>query len=60
MASPNNPPSSRELILKHSHARVVKPSGKRFVVRVCPLTGPVFSRPLNDLDAKMQMVRQFA
>lgn len=61
MASPNNPPSSRELILRHSKARVLRPSAKRFVTGHDPITGrPTFSRQLTDQDVREQLARQFA
>jgi len=54
MASKNAPTSSADLIRKHSTARVITPSQKRFVTKFDIMTGmPVeLSRQMTDADAR--------
>lgn len=59
MASPNNPKSSAQLIREHSHARVNRPSRKRFIVRHDLLGKPEFSRQMTKADVVEQMVRAY-
>lgn len=60
MASPNNPPSSAELIRTHSRARVIYPSRKPLIVGAHPITGmPMLARELTDADVRESMVRQY-
>lgn len=60
MASKNNPTSSAELIRRHSKAKVLVPSRKRFVTGFNPMTMvSTYSRPLADADVRESLVRQY-
>lgn len=57
MASPNNPTSAKDLILKHSTARVISASRKTFVVPSPFGLRP--SRQMNDDDAKRAQAQKY-
>jgi hypothetical protein len=62
MASKNAPTSSADLIRKHSTARVITPSQKRFATKFDTMTGaPIeFSREMTDADAREALaLKQF-
>jgi hypothetical protein len=62
MASKNAPTSSADLIRKHSTARVITPSQKRFATKFDTMTGaPIeFSRDMTDADAREALaLKQF-
>ena len=56
----NPPPSVKELIIRHSKARVLYPSGKRFITGHDPLVMPQFSRPIHKLDVIESLVKKYA
>ena len=58
----NNPlPSVKELIIRHSKARVLFASAKRFITGHNPLTKqPEFSRPIHKLDVIESLVKKYA
>lgn len=53
-------PTTRQLILRHSKARVVAPSGKRFMYADKRTGATLMSRPMNDADAIYSVVRKYA
>ena len=57
----NPPPSVKELIIRHSKARVLVASAKPFVTGHNPLTKlPEFSRPIHKLDVIESLVKKYA
>ena len=58
----NNPmPSVKELIIRHSKARVLVASAKHFIIGHSPLSGlPTFSRPIHKLDVIGSLVKKYA
>lgn len=56
----NPPPSVKELIIRHSKARVLAASAKRFPYFSADLGGTQFSRPIHKLDVIESLVRRYA
>lgn len=57
----NNPlPSVKELIIRHSKARVLVASAKRFPFNSAVFGGVQLSRPIHKLDVIESMVRRYA
>lgn len=59
MASKNNPTSAKDLILKHSTARVISASQKSFLVPDASALGFRPSRQMNDHDAKLAQAQKY-
>lgn len=54
-------PSVGELIIAHSHARVIAADGKIRLIGIDEVNGmPQFTRMLEDKDAIAQMLRRYA
>lgn len=56
----NPPPSVKELIIRHSKARVLVASPKRFPFHSDAIAGLQFSRPIHKLDVIESLVRRYA
>lgn len=56
----NPPPSVKELIIRHSKARVLVASAKRFPTHSAGLGSMQFSRPIHKLDVIESMVKKYA
>ena len=57
----NNPLSSvKELIIRHSKARVLVASAKRFPFNSAVLGGVSLSRPIHKLDVIESLVKKYA
>ena len=56
----NPPPSVKELIIRHSKARVLVASAERFITGHDPLGLHQFSRPIHKLDVIESLVRRYA
>ena len=56
----NPPPSVKELIIRHSKARVLVASAKRFPFHSAALGYTQFSRPIHKLDVIESLVRRYA
>ena len=57
----NPPPSVKELIIRHSKARVLVASFKRFpFFHSADLGGTQFSRPIHKLDVIESLVKEYA
>lgn len=55
----NPPPSVKELIIRHSKARVLAASAKAFPLHSVG-SGLPFSRPIHKLDAIESLVKKYA
>lgn len=55
----NPPPSVKELIIRHSKARVLAASTKRFPFHSAD-RGAQFSRPIHKLDVIESLVKEYA
>ena len=53
-------PSVKELIIRHSKARVLYASAKRFPFHSAVLGGPQLSRPIHKLDVIESLVKEYA
>lgn len=54
----NPPPSVKELIIRHSKARVLIASAKRFPFHSAVVGGVGFSRPIHKLDVIESLVKK--